>query len=132
MISGGTALVIMLKIDSSLLQPCSAFVICRNFEVFVMSRERVENGGQVTIVKLNMSSLVREKISLAQTFGRVGTRVRNAATVGGNLSEADYASIRCVLVALALVAKSVRGNGRFPWRIFSKISMRPLWLRMRF
>ena len=72
-------------------------------------------GGLVTIREAEISPLVREKnLTLAQTFGRVGNvRVRNAATVGGNLSEADYASDPpCVLVALRarVKAKSVQGR----------------------
>ena len=55
-------------------------------------------------MKPKCAPLIREKQPLwLQTFGKVGNiRVRNAATVGGNLSEADYASDPpCVLVALA-------------------------------
>jgi len=76
-------------------------------------------GALATIREVEMSALVREKNpTLAQTFGKVGNvRVRNAATVGGNLSEADYASDPpCVLVALRARVKvnSVRGEREIP------------------
>jgi carbon-monoxide dehydrogenase medium subunit len=79
----------------------------------------------VTIREAELSPLVREKNpTLAQTFGRVGNvRVRNAATIGGNLSEADYASDPpCVLVALRarVKAKSVRGEREIPLAHFLK------------
>ena len=82
-------------------------------------------GGLVTIREAEVSPLVREKNpTLAQTFGRVGNvRVRNAATVGGNLSEADYASDPpCVLVALRarVKARSVRGEREIPVTHFFK------------
>jgi carbon-monoxide dehydrogenase medium subunit len=71
-------------------------------------------GGLVTIRDAERSGLVREKQpTLASTFGKVGNiRVRNAATVGGNLSEADYASDPpCVLVALRARAKARSAQG---------------------
>lgn len=50
---------------------------------------------------------------LASTFGKVANvRVRHAATVGGNMSEADYASDPpCVLVALRARAVAQGPNG---------------------
>ena len=50
-------------------------------------------------------------------------RVRNAATVGGNLSEADYASDPpCVLVALRarVKAEAFRGEREIPLADFFK------------
>jgi carbon-monoxide dehydrogenase medium subunit len=80
-------------------------------------------GALVTIREAEISPIVREKHSvLAQTFGKVGNvRVRNAATVGGNLSEADYASDPpCVLIALraTVKARSAKGEREIPLRDF--------------
>ena len=60
-------------------------------------------GALVTHREVEQSPIVRESIPvLASTFGRVGNvRVRNMATVGGVVAEADYASDPpCVLLAL--------------------------------
>jgi aerobic carbon-monoxide dehydrogenase medium subunit len=115
-LSGGTALVIMLK--NRLISPVSLLSVGYLKELRGIRHERgvgLRIGALATIREVEMSTLVREKNpTLAQTFGEVGNvRVRNAATVGGNLSEADYASDPpCVLVALRarVKAKSVRGE----------------------
>jgi aerobic carbon-monoxide dehydrogenase medium subunit len=125
-ISGGTALVIMLR--NRLIAP-SALLSLRHLQELRSIRHEpgagLKIGSLVTIREAETSSLVREKnLTLAQTFGRVGNvRVRNAATVGGNLSEADYASDPpCVLVALRarVKAKSVRGEREIPLAHFFK------------
>src|SRR4029450_8580012 len=115
-ISGGTALVIMLR--NRLISPSNLLSLRHLQELRTIRHEPgmgLRIGGLVTIREAELSPLVREKnLTLAQTFGRGGTvRVRNAATVGGNLSEADYASDPpCVLIALRarVKAKSVRGE----------------------
>jgi carbon-monoxide dehydrogenase medium subunit len=119
-ISGGTALVIMLK--NRLIAPSTLLSLRHLQELRSIRHEPgtgLKIGGLVTIREAEISPLVREKnLTLAQTFARVGNvRVRNAATVGGNLSEADYASDPpCVLVALRarVRAKSVRGEREIP------------------
>src|SRR5262245_38320489 len=91
-ISGGTALVIMLR--NRLIAP-SNLLSLRHLQELRTSRHEpgtgLRIGGLVTIREAEMSPLVRNKnLTLAQTFGRVGSvRVRNAATVGGNLRGAD-------------------------------------------
>jgi aerobic carbon-monoxide dehydrogenase medium subunit len=60
-------------------------------------------GALVTHREVERSPLVHETVPvLSRTFGQVGNvRVRNVATVGGVLAEADYASDPpCVLLAL--------------------------------
>lgn len=54
----------------------------------------LEIGALVTHRQVEMSPLVRQTLpALAETFGTVANvRIRNAATVGGVLAEADYAS----------------------------------------
>jgi carbon-monoxide dehydrogenase medium subunit len=125
-ISGGTALVIMLR--NRLIAP-SVLLSLRDLQELRAIRHEpgtgLKIGGLVTIREAELSLLVREKNpTLAQTFGRVGNvRVRNAATVGGNLSEADYASDPpCVLVALGarVKARSVRGEREIPLAHFFK------------
>jgi aerobic carbon-monoxide dehydrogenase medium subunit len=119
-LSGGTALVIMLK--NRLISPVSLLSVGHLKELRSIRHEPdmgLRIGTLATIREVEMSPLVREKNpTLAQTFGKVGNiRVRNAATVGGNLSEADYASDPpCVLVALRarVKAKSVRGEREIP------------------
>jgi aerobic carbon-monoxide dehydrogenase medium subunit len=119
-LSGGTALVIMLK--NRLISPVSLLSLGRLKELRAIRHEPgvgLTIGALATIREVEMSPLVREKNpTLAQTFGKVGNvRVRNAATVGGNLSEADYASDPpCVLVALRarVKANSVRGEREIP------------------
>ena len=125
-ISGGTALVIMLR--NRLIAPSNLLSLRHLQELRSIRHEPgtgLRIGGLVTIREAEISPLVREKnLTLAQTFGRVGNvRVRNAATVGGNLSEADYASDPpCVLVALRarVKAKSVRGEREIPLAHFFK------------
>jgi carbon-monoxide dehydrogenase medium subunit len=119
-LSGGTALVIMLK--NRLIFPVSLLSVGHLKELRSIRHEPgvgLRIGALTTIREVEMSALVREKNpTLAQTFGKVGNvRVRNAATVGGNLSEADYASDPpCVLAAsrARVKANSVRGEREIP------------------
>jgi carbon-monoxide dehydrogenase medium subunit len=82
-------------------------------------------GALATIREAETSQIIREKQPmLAQTFGKVGNiRIRHAATVGGNLSEADYASDPpCVVVALRarVKARSAKGEREIPLTDFFK------------
>ena len=119
-ISGGTALVIMLK--NRLIAPAALLSLGRLSDLRNIRHEPgvgLRIGALVTIREAELSPLIRDKQpTLAETFGRVGNvRVRHAATVGGNLSEADYASDPpCVLVALRarVKARSSRGEREIP------------------
>jgi carbon-monoxide dehydrogenase medium subunit len=123
-VSGGTALVIMLR--NRLISPATLLSLGRLQELRSIRHEPgigLRIGALVTIREAEISPIVREKNSvLAQTFGKVGNvRVRNAATVGGNLSEADYASDPpCVLMALraTVKARSAKGEREIPLRDF--------------
>lgn len=125
-VAGGTALVIMLK--NRLISPSVLLSLGRLNELRYIRHEPdlgLRIGGLVTIRDAETSPVIREKQpALAFTLGKVGNvRVRNAATVGGNLSEADYASDPpCVLVALRARAKvrSVRGEREIPLTEFFK------------
>jgi len=115
-ISGGTALVIMLK--NRLIAPATLLSLGRLEELRTIRHEPgigLRIGAMVTIRDAETSPIVREvNPTLAITFAKVGNvRVRHSATVGGNLSEADYASDPpCVLVAMRarVRARSTRGE----------------------
>jgi aerobic carbon-monoxide dehydrogenase medium subunit len=125
-IAGGTAVVIMLK--NRLISPSILLSLDQLRDLRYVRHEPgtgLRIGGLVTIREAETSSLIREKQpTLASTFGKVGNvRVRNAATIGGNLSEADYASDPpCLLVALRarVKASSVRGQREIPLTEFFK------------
>jgi aerobic carbon-monoxide dehydrogenase medium subunit len=119
-IAGGTALVIMLR--NRLIAPATLISLGRLHELRTIRHEPgtgLRIGALATVREAELSPVVREKNPmLAQALGKVGNvRVRNAATVGGNLSEADYASDPpCVLVALRarVKARSARGEREIP------------------
>jgi aerobic carbon-monoxide dehydrogenase medium subunit len=119
-IAGGTALVIMLR--NRLIAPATLISLGRLHELRTIRHEPgtgLKIGALATVREAELSPVVREKNPmLAQALGKVGNvRVRNAATVGGNLSEADYASDPpCVLVALRarVKARSARGEREIP------------------
>src|ERR671924_67787 len=114
-IAGGTALVIMLR--NHLISPSVLLSLGRLPDLRHIRHEPgtgLRIGALVSIRDAERSPLVHEKQpALASTFGKVGNvRVRNAATVGGNLSEADYASDPpCVLVAMRAKIKARSGKG---------------------
>lgn len=119
-ISGGTALVIMLK--NRLVAPASLLSLGRLSELRNIRHEPgvgLRIGALVTIREAELSPLIRnQQPMLAATFGKVGNvRVRHAATVGGNLTEADYASDPpCALVALRarVRARNAKGEREIP------------------
>jgi carbon-monoxide dehydrogenase medium subunit len=125
-VSGGTALVIMLR--NRLIAPATLLSLGRLSELRGIRHEPgvgLRIGALATIREAEMSSIVHEKQPmLAQTFGKVGNvRIRHAATVGGNLSEADYASDPpCVLVALRarVKARNAKGEREIPLTDFFK------------
>lgn len=85
----------------------------------------LEIGALTTHRAVELSPLVRETIPvLAETFELVANvRVRNAATVGGVLAEADYASDPpAVLLALdaSVVARGPTGERTIPLKAFFK------------
>lgn len=102
-LAGGTALTILLRARLLL---ASTFVSIGRVEG--LREIRVEGGALligalVTLDEVARSPIVREAVpGLAEVFGVVGNvRVRCAATVGGLVAEADYASDPpCALLAL--------------------------------
>jgi carbon-monoxide dehydrogenase medium subunit len=125
-ISGGTDLVIMLR--NRLIAP-SALLSLRHLRELRSIRHEpnigLRIGALVTIREAELSPIIcQNNLELARTFGHVGNvRVRHAATVGGNLSEADYASDPpSVLVALRATVRvtSARGEREIPLVDFFK------------
>lgn len=107
-IAGGTALVLMLK--NRLISPTALISLGRLQGMDAIRFDPAAGlslGALATIRQAETSPVVRQRFPvLAETFGQVANvRVRNAATVGGNLTEADYASDPpCVLLALRACA----------------------------
>ncbi len=125
-IAGGTALVLMLK--NRLISPGYLVSLGRVDGLNYIRHEPgtgLRIGALTTIREAELSPVVRQHHPvLAETFGKVANvRVRNAATVGGNMSEADYASDPpCVLVGLRARVRAVssRGTREIPLTDFFK------------
>ncbi len=102
-VAGATAITLLLRqrlISPRYLISLGRLPGLRSIEV---KDSHVTLGALVTHREVEFSALVKQVLPvLAETFGRVGNvRVRNMATVGGVLAEADYASDPpSVLVAL--------------------------------
>ncbi|SRR5579883_334723 len=115
LIAGGTAVVLMLK--NRLIAPAALVSLERVPGLRYVRYEPgvgLRIGALTTIREAELHPLVREHHpTLAKTFAKVANvRVRHAATVGGNLSEADYASDPpCVLVAMGGRVKAVGPRG---------------------
>jgi carbon-monoxide dehydrogenase medium subunit len=103
-IAGGTAIVLMLQ--NRLIAPdvlVSLNRIAGLDDIEVTSDGYVRIGALSTLATAERSPLVQERLKvLSDTYHQVANvRIRNAATAGGNLTEADYASDPpAVLVAL--------------------------------
>ena len=125
-IAGGTAVVLMLQ--NRLISPAYLVSLGRVDGLSYIRHEPgtgLRIGALTTIRDVEMSPLVREHVPvLAETCGKVANvRVRNAATIGGNLAEADYASDPpAVLVGLRarVAALSSRGTREIPLTEFFK------------
>lgn len=117
-IAGGTALVA--AISNKLAAPPALVSLARipNLD-FIRSDGALHLGALATIRTAERHPEVRAFCpALAQSYGVVGSvRVRNQATVGGNLAEADYASDPpTMLLALdaRVQAKGVNGSREIP------------------
>lgn len=93
-ISGGTATVLMIR--QRLIDPDHLVSVRRIPALGGISYADgvLRIGAAVTLTEISASSTVRHQApSLAAACGLVGNpRIRNMATIGGNLAEADYAS----------------------------------------
>lgn len=125
-IAGGTAVVLMMK--GGLIAP-SALISLGRIQGMNSIREEagvgVRIGALATLRECEISPQLRAaNATLARTFGTVANvRVRNAATVGGNLAEADYASdppSTFLAMRATVTARSVRGERQIPISGFFK------------
>jgi len=117
-VAGGTFVGIL--VNQRLLAP-TAFLSLRRVPGldYVRANGDLRLGAMTTHRAVELSPVVRERWpALATTFGLVASpRVRNQATVGGVLADADHASDPpAMLVALGAraVARSVRGEREIP------------------
>ncbi len=116
LVAGGTALVLMMQ--QRLIAPDALVSLGRlpGFDAIRSEGERISIGAGATLHGVASDRVIRRRYpSLAYACSRVGNvRIRNAATLGGNLAEADYASDPpAVLVALdAIVRIADRDGGR--------------------
>ena len=102
-VAGGTAVTLMLR--QGLIQPAALVSIARIPGLRDVSAEpgQLRLGALVTHREVESSGATLDALpALASTFAKVANvRIRNAATVGGVLAEADYASDPpCMFVAL--------------------------------
>jgi carbon-monoxide dehydrogenase medium subunit len=115
LIAGGTAVVLMLQ--NRLISPAYLINLGQLDPLRYIRYEQgigLRLGALTTIREAELSPVVREHFPvLAKTFGEVANvRVRNAATVGGNMTEADYASDPpAVLVGLRARVRAVGPGG---------------------
>ncbi len=134
-IAGGTAVVLMLK--NRLIAP-SALISLEAVQSLRYIRSDADGtlriGAMTTIRELERSPVVIDHCpTLARTCRQVANvRVRHAATIGGNLSEADYASDPpSVLVAARARVRvaSAKGEREIPlaewFRDFFETALRP-------
>jgi carbon-monoxide dehydrogenase medium subunit len=95
LLAGGTALVLLMRLGLVLPEYVVSLRRIEGLREIGISREGgLEIGALVTHAEIERSALVRRFFApLAQTFGHVATvRIRNQATIGGNLVHADPAS----------------------------------------
>jgi len=118
-VAGGTGLVLMMS--HGFLQPSALISLARIAGIggIRANGESVQIGAMTTIRDAAISSDIRASYpALAEAFAAVGNvRVRNQATVGGNLAHADYASDPpTMLVALgaSVSVVGVRGARSIP------------------
>jgi carbon-monoxide dehydrogenase medium subunit len=120
-VAGGTAVVLLMQ--QGLLLP-EVLVSLRSIDGLssvTASDDLITIGSAVTLQEIATSSLLLERTpSLARACELVGNvRVRNAATLGGNLAEGDYASDPPTVLAgldATVVAGSERGERRIAAR----------------
>ena len=120
-VAGGTAVVLMMQ--QGLLLP-EVLISLRGIDglsSITSGDDSITIGSAVTLQQIATSPLLQQRTpSLAKSCGLVGNiRVRNAATLGGNLAEGDYASDPPTVLAgmdATVVAESGRGERRIAAR----------------
>lgn len=122
-IAGGTALVLMMQ--QGLVTPNALVRVdtCPELSGIEVSKEQLKVGATTKLSEVAASLAVRRHVpSLAEACRLVGNvGIRNAATLGGNLAEADYASdppsVLACLDAFCTVL-SVSGERQIPYDQF--------------
>lgn len=116
LVAGGTAVVLMLR--EGLIAPSQLIsldaVTDPDYRGLGRTGQTVRIGGGQTISQVAASPLVRDLLpSLAHACAQVGNpRVRNRATLAGNLAEADYGSDPpAVLVCLGAYCRTISPRG---------------------
>jgi carbon-monoxide dehydrogenase medium subunit len=118
-VAGGTALMLMLEHDLIAPEVLVGIHQIVELDTLELSEKRLELGSMVSLRTLENSSEVKSGLPvLSSACGSVGNvRVRNQATIGGNLGEADYASdpptVLMVLDA-EVSARNVKGSRVIP------------------
>lgn len=115
-LAGGTAVVLLLR--QGLISPAVLVSLDRLEGLRTIAdggRSGLRLGSLVSLRQAETSALVRaSQPTLAATFAEVANvRIRHAATLGGNLAEADYASDPpCILWALRarVLVRSIQGE----------------------
>ena len=111
-IAGGTAVVLMLQ--QGLISPSRIVSIGRLMELDGISAtpDGLRIGARMTLTDVARAPAVRAAApALANACAHVGNiRVRNVATLGGNLAEADYASDPPTVLACLGATCTVQGN----------------------
>lgn len=122
-LAGGTALVLLLK--QGLITPTALLNISQvpNLNYIQLRPNGIHVGPLTTLRDIERSSIVQDNLPLlAHACGEVGNvRVRNQATLGGNIAEADYASDPpTALLALEaqITARSSNGSRTIPLEEF--------------
>lgn len=112
-LAGGTAVTLMLR--QGLIAPTRLVSLARvpGLDGIDARDGEVRIGAATTLTRVAASRVVRERLpSLAVAAGRVGNiRVRNVATLGGNVTEADYASDPPAVLASLGAVCVIRGPG---------------------
>ena len=93
-LAGGTAMMIMLRQRLIAPEALVSIGLIPGLDSIEVVGDGVQIGALASHRSVELSSVVQKHLPvLAQTFGKVANvRVRNVATVGGVLAEADYAS----------------------------------------
>ncbi|TAL75978.1 MAG: xanthine dehydrogenase family protein subunit M [Burkholderiaceae bacterium] len=116
-VGGGTAIMLMMK--AGVLRPTRLVSLhrteARHRQISLGDDGELHIGGMTTLAALEHSSLVREGWPvLTRTFRRLSNvRVRNVATIGGNLAHADpHMDMPPVLSALGARVVAIGPNGK--------------------
>lgn len=124
LIAGGAVLTIALKMK---MVESEYLLSLANIPELQVLKEQADGslciGSQVTHRQIELSPLCNEKFPLlSKTYGKVASvRLRNQATVGGNLATADYASDPpSALIAMnaRVLLKSLQGERELPMQDF--------------